>query len=128
MGCCISDTESLRLMLFLPIGVGSIGVGSISDIRNPTDTMGLDRFAVVWNADPNYRVYLASSNSRMANFPKMWSRNIYILGSCLSNGNIETRFWWPGVLSDINQLGLGKRRWNNLFSGNWSLPLYPIRS
>ena len=27
-------------------------------------------------------------------------------------GNIETRFWWPDVLPDINQLGLGKRRWN----------------
>ena len=28
------------------------------------------------------------------------------------HGNVGTRFWGPDVLPDVNQLGLGKRRFN----------------
>ena len=32
------------------------------------------------------------------------------------HGNVEMSFWWPDVLPDINQLGLGKGHWNQATS------------
>ena len=70
-GCCISDAESLRPMLFLPIGFGSVEVGSIS-IYVTQHTFSGHRLTWVWlaynrdqiNLLPPYTASVAYQNTR----------------------------------------------------------------
>ena len=51
-------------------------------------------------------VWAASQQHKVDNQP------LDIIMQLSIHGNVRTCFWWPDVLSDVNQLDLGKRHWN----------------